>query len=208
MFEEILPVKALATIAALSLRLKDFYLAGGTGLALQLGHRKSADFDFFSTTVFSTDLLVSDLLPDKIETVREGTLHCEKSNLKLSFLYYGQPLIYPVISWRDIKIADWRDIAAEKMKAVAQRGSKKDFYDLYALLKIKLSIEDLCRLFTTRFAKSQINLYHVLKSMVYFDDADQDPPPVLVGESQAWSWDEVKKFFTQNIREFEKNLLA
>ncbi|WP_460176483.1 nucleotidyl transferase AbiEii/AbiGii toxin family protein [Thermodesulfovibrio hydrogeniphilus] len=83
----------------------------------------------------------------------------------MSFLYYNHPLIYPTISWQKVRVADFKDITAEKIKAISQRGTKKDFYDLYAVLKLKLSIKEACVIFKKRFASSGINFYHVLKSL-------------------------------------------
>lgn len=207
MFEKVLPENALKVINQLSTNLSDFYLAGGTGLALQLGHRKSADLDFFSSKMFSTEFLLNTIQPDKTLLVREGTIHCELKKVKLSFLFYNQPLIYPVINWRGIHLADWRDIVAEKFKAISQRGTKKDFYDLYAVIQLRSSIEETCLIFKKRFGSSEINMYHVLKSMIFFEDAEDEPSPIIVMKGKEWQWDNIKKFFMTNIKEFEKYLL-
>lgn len=207
MFEEVLPKNALKVISQLSTNLNDFYLAGGTGLALQLGHRKSADLDFFSSKMFSTEFFLKIIQPDKTLMVREGAIHCELKKVKLSFLFYNQPLIYPLINWRSIYLADWRDIVAEKFKAVSQRGTKKDFYDLYAAIQLKLSIEEACLVFKKRFGSSGINMYHVLKNIIFFEDAEDEPSPIIVMKGKKWHWDNIKKFFINNIREFEKHLL-
>ncbi len=206
MFEEVLPENALKIINKLAANLDDFYLAGGTGLALQLGHRKSADLDFFSSKMFNTEFLLKTIQPDKTLLVREGTIHCELNKVKLSFLFYNQPLVYPVINWRKIELADWRDIVAEKFKAISQRGTKKDFYDLYAAIQLKLSIEEACLAFKKRFGSSDINMYHVLKSMIFFEDAEDEPSPIIVIKGKEWQWDNIKKFFMANLREFEKHL--
>lgn len=208
MFENVLPENAIKVIDQLSDKLGDFYLAGGTGLAIQLGHRKSLDLDFFSPKIFNTDVLLDRVKPDKTFLVQEGTVHCELNQVKLSFLYYSQPLLYPTILWRKINLADLRDIVAEKFKAISQRGTKKDFYDLYAVLNLKLPIEEACRVFKARFASSQLNYYHVLRSLVFFEDAEEEPQPTLLLKSSDWEWSYVKKFFEQNIKQFEKFLLA
>lgn len=207
MFEEILPEKTIRTIEKLSIHINHFYLAGGTGLSLQLGHRQSLDLDFFSLKIFNVDKLLDEIAPDKIFFVEKGTVHCEIENIKFSFLSYKQPLIYPLILWRKLNLADWKDIIAEKFKAISQRGTKKDFYDLYAVLKLKISIEEVCRIFKDRFTLSGINFYHVLRSLVFFEDADDEPFPVLMSKNADWEWEQVKKFFEQNIREFEKHLI-
>lgn len=208
MFENVLPENGTEVIDTLSPKISDFYLAGGTGLSLQLGHRKSADLDFFSPTIFNTEILLKNIQPDKTFLVKEGTIHCELKKVKLSFLYYKQPLVHPTIIWRGINLADWRDITAEKFKAIAQRGTKKDFYDLFAVLQLKLSIDEACWIFKKRFASSDINMYHILKSMTFFEDAEEEPSPVLLMEYGEWQWEKIKKFFEQNIKQFEKCLIT
>lgn len=207
MFESVLPEQAIGIANNLASKLDDFYLAGGTGLALQLGHRRSADLDFFSQEIFNTDILLERLSPEKIFLVREGTIHCELKKVKLSFLFYKQPLIYQPIPWRGLKIADWKDIVAEKFKAISQRGTKKDFYDLYAVLQMRLSIKEACDIFKARFASSGINMYHVLKSITFFEDAESEPSPMLIVKGEDWEWVRVTKFFEQNIKIFQEQLM-
>ncbi|MBI5360547.1 MAG: nucleotidyl transferase AbiEii/AbiGii toxin family protein [Planctomycetes bacterium] len=207
MFEKVLSKNALNAIAVLAPELKAFYLAGGTGLALQIGHRKSADLDFFSESVFDAERFRDEMPACRVSLVRKGTLHCEVDNVKMSFLYYKQPLMYPAVSWNGLEIADWRDITAEKFKTIAQRGSKKDFYDLYAVLKLKLSLKAACGIFKARFGSAGISMYHVLRGLTYFDDAESESSPKLLMRGKDWEWKSVKAFFTGNIKAFERNLV-
>ncbi len=107
------------------------------GLVLQLGHRKSEDLDFFSNKMFHPDALLA-LIPyhEKIFT-ELGTVHCQIKGIRVSFLYYEPRLLYPLLKWHNIKVADVRDIGAEKIKTISQRGAKKDFIDLFAILKMR-----------------------------------------------------------------------
>jgi predicted nucleotidyltransferase component of viral defense system len=139
MFEEILSSQAINIIESLSPHVDTFYLAGGTGLALQLGHRKSHDLDFFSDHIFNSDSILARISADKVFFTESGTVHCELRGIRISFLYYNVPLIQPPLPWRGIKIAHYKDIVVEKVKTISQRGSKKDFIDLYAILKLKTS---------------------------------------------------------------------
>lgn len=207
MFENVLSEEAIKVIKKLFPMPGEFYLAGRTGLALQLGHRKSEDLDFFTTELFNTDVLLSKITPEHTLYITEGTVHCEHGGTKLSFLFYKQPLLYPTIKWHSIEIADWKDIVAEKFKTISQRGSKKDFYDLYAVLKLKLSIEEACQIFKERFSTSGLNMYHVLKSTVFFEDAEDEPAPIILVSGREWKWESVKDFFEKNISKFEKELL-
>lgn len=207
MFEDVLPKNATKQIDRISPRIKDFYLAGGTGLALQLRHRKSYDLDFFSQKVFNAYALLKRLNPDRTNQVSDGTIHCEYDKTRFSFLYFGARLVYTSLSWRRIKIADWRDITAEKFRTIADRGNKKDFYDLYAILQLRLTVKEACTVFKRRFGSSDINMYHVLKSLTFFEDAEEDPTPMLLVKDEEWEWQYVKRYFEKNIRQFEEFLL-
>ena len=206
MFEEILPRQALEAIDFLVPTLKDFYLAGGTGLALQLGHRRSEDLDFFSDKMFNPDALLGSIPYDEVIFVELGTIHCRVKEMRISLIYYEPPLLYPPVEWRNICVADIRDIGAEKIKTISQRGAKKDFIDLFAVLKMKYSISEVCGFFRRRFKESDINLYHVLKSLVFFEDAEQDPLPPMLLEGKEWEWESIKTFFVENIELFEQAL--
>jgi hypothetical protein len=134
-----------------------FYLAGGTGLAIQLGHRKSFDLDFFTPRDFSPEELSSLFRRYDIATEGEirshGTLHCILEDVKISFIFYAGILSFPLLQFNSLSIADWRDIAAEKVRIVADRGQKKDFYDLYFSLRL-LGVEPLLELSVKKFGKS------------------------------------------------------
>lgn len=206
MFEEILSKKALKTIRLLSTQIEDFYLAGGTGLALQLGHRYSEDLDFFSKNPFNIDTVVSAIQPDKVFYSSKGTIHCEISGIRISLLFYSVPLVYTPLTWQTVKIAHIKDIVAEKIKTISQRGSKKDFVDLYAVIKSKYSIAEVCNIFKNRFGRSDINFYHVLKSLTFFEDAEEEPMPRMKAPDKMWDWDTIKSFFLSNIQLFEEQL--
>ncbi|MDI6735054.1 MAG: nucleotidyl transferase AbiEii/AbiGii toxin family protein [bacterium] len=213
MFTGVLPkgtTIVLEKIAPL-LRQWEFYLAGGSGLALQLGHRISEDLDLFSINPFDSTKLYFTLQPnastfEEILT-EESTLLVILDNVKLSFFYYPVPLLFEPLSFEGIEVADWKDIMAEKMKTIAQRGSKKDFYDLFEIFYLKnLTIKEGVEIFKKRFENTGINCYHVLKSLVYFEEAEVEPEPVYIKEPMP-SWAKVKDFFIQNIQEFSEEML-
>ena len=208
MFQEVLPEKALNLIDEIAGKISRFYLAGGTGLALQLRHRVSEDLDFFSNSDFDAENIENALSPDKVISIRPQTAHFVKDGVRLSFLFYDVPLCYPVHIWRGLNVAAWRDIVAEKMKTVSQRGSKKDFWDVYSVIVSCSSIEEVGALFIERFKNAGINSYHVLKSLVYFEDAEKEPDPVVLPDGQNPKWDTIKRFFEQNVKEFEKVLMG
>jgi hypothetical protein len=181
-----------------------FHLAGGTGLALQIGHRKSFDLDFFTYEDFSPEELSSIIKRHNISSEGEmrshGTLHCILEGIKSSFIFYDGLLIFPLLEFNALNIADWRDIVAEKLRTVSDRGQKKDFYDLYFGIQ-KLGIENIAELSVRKFGK-RVNYFHLLKGITYFEDADKNPEPMLLDKTVTW--EEVKNFFTTHVKDFEK----
>jgi predicted nucleotidyltransferase component of viral defense system len=184
MFTGALPEKTHALLKKIfpSIGNQGFYLAGGTGLALQMGHRVSEDLDFLISQPFSTSSLATSLTAkvDRLEEILAEVqiLIADLERVKCSFFYYEIPLIFEAISWQGMKIADWRDILAEKFKTLAQRGSKKDFYDIFCTLRSnKISLEETVSIFRKRFQSSGVNFYQVLRSLAYFEDADPEPDP-------------------------------
>jgi len=174
--------------------INNFYLAGGTALALQLGHRKSIDLDWFNQKSFNTIKLKSDLVKVGkivIKSEEKDTLNLNLSGVRLSFINYPYKLLLSLLNWQNIKIADYRDIACMKLDAVSSRGSKKDFIDLYFILQI-FSLPELLRLFDRKYKEIDYNRLHILKSLTYFIDADKEPMPIML---KRINWQTIKKFF-------------
>ena len=207
MFEQTLSSKAVEVVGYIKDGIKGFYLASGTGLAFQLGHRRSEDLDFFSRDKFDVHEISDYIKPEKISIIRSHTLHCVKNEVKLTFLFNDIDLVFRTILWNGINIASWEDIVSDKFKTISQRGAKKDFYDLYAAIIIKSTIPGICDYFLRRFGHTGINLYHVLKSLVYFEDAEKEPDPIFMAKDYVWECRNIKKFFEEHIKEFEECLI-
>lgn len=167
--------------------LGQFYLVGGTALALQMGHRLSIDLDLFTPEPFDkTDLL--DLLSAHFEDVM---LESEGSNMlitniqqiKVDFVKMGYPILFPHLEIGGVRMLDIRDIAPMKLKAIAQRGSKKDFFDIYFLLD-QLPLLEMLRLFSEKFKQQEI--FHVIKSLTYFEDAENYADPKVFDKTVTW----------------------
>ncbi len=212
MFENALPEKARDVLEKIApvIRNEKFYLAGGTGLALQIGHRLSEDMDFFKGAYFNERVLLSELrsIVDSCEEilVEKQTVWTLLNGVRCSFFFYEVPLVFTPIEFEGMEIARWEDILAEKFKTISQRGSKKDFYDVFLVTGAKsLTIEEAVGYLRKRFESTGLNTYHILRSLTYFEDADGEPDPVLA-EGYQYSWEEVKSFFLQNIKEFERVL--
>ncbi|MDO8643343.1 MAG: nucleotidyl transferase AbiEii/AbiGii toxin family protein [bacterium] len=180
--------------------LKDFYLAGGTGLAMHLGHRQSDDLDFFSTKDVDPKKirsLLSSLGHLKIEMERGGTLWAILEDTKVSFISYNYPLLESTPLLEGVSIAGLKDIACMKLDCVSSRGSRKDFIDLYFILQSGHSLQSLLIWFKEKYRAVDYNQAHLMKSLNYFEDADREAEPLMI---QKWKWDEVKAFFLREIK--------
>ena len=180
---------------------KNFYLAGGTALAVQLGHRESIDLDWFCRGDFSNRKIEEELSKIgkfKVYGEEEGTIHGELRGVKVTFLRYRYSLLYPFVVFEGINLADERDIAAMKIDAISTRGGKKDFIDLYFLLET-YSLSDLIGFFEKKFKGIEYNRLHILKSLTYFEEAEDEPMPMML---KNVSWDRVKEEITKEVMNF------
>jgi len=158
---------------------RDFYLAGGTGLALQLGHRMSLDLDLFSERPWSAASLldaVRALGPTVIDRETEGTLVGSVGSVRVSFFYYPYPLLEPPLQTPGgAPLAGLLDIACMKLIAVSQRGSRKDFVDLYFLGLAGIDLRRALDVLPRKMPGVQHNLVHLARSLAYFADAESEP---------------------------------
>lgn len=179
---------------------KDYYLAGGTALSLHLGHRFSNDLDFFSQHPKNPFVLRSELANlGQLEILQneEGTFNGILNNVKLSFFIYPYPLLFPTPKFNGINLADILDIACMKVDAISSRGTKRDFIDLYFVCQKDKSLQEILSLYTEKYSMAKFNKLHLLKNLVYFDDAEDDAMPKMV---ETINWAEVKKFFSEQTR--------
>jgi hypothetical protein len=176
------------------------YLAGGTALALILGHRKSIDFDWFSPFNFdSAELIrkISNLKPFEVNEASKGTVHGILNGVRVTWLYYPNPLLDHLITSPDmphLELASLKDIGVMKLAALSQRGSAKDFVDLFRIQQEGLELEYLISLMPAKFPEARINYYHIIKSLSYFDDAEQEPLPKM---QAPFNWQKLKDFFLE-----------
>lgn len=180
---------------------KDFYMAGGTAASLRLGHRLSYDLDFFSVKEFNTGLMVQKLSSiGRFELSGEAwcTVSGILNDIRVSFMAYKYPLLYPTKEFRGVKVADLRDIALMKITAISGRGSKRDFIDLYAICKEIMSIGDLLELFKEKYKDTKYSMYHIVKSLGYFEDAEMETDPIILADI---TWSEVKNYFAREQQE-------
>lgn len=180
--------------------LESWTLAGGTALALQIGHRYSEDLDFFRGESFASERLAVELSRIGRVSVRNrgaDTLHVTLAGLKISFLSTQVPFLFPGTLYRGLTLADPRDIAVMKLIAIGGRGSRRDFVDLYFYLQGGGDLEALFALSKRRFRDVDFNEYHLLKSLVYFEDAEAEPMPKMIRDVD---WEMIKGTIRAEVR--------
>ena len=187
------------------LRKSKWYLAGGTALALRAGHRSSVDLDFFIPRVdFNAGKLLKHFENDdwKLTLLKEGTIFGELNGAKVSFIAY--PFFVTsknVVRYGAVRVLEPRDIAVMKIIAISQRGRKRDFIDMYWYAKNVEPISDVILRLHNQYPRIEHNYHHIIKSLSYFADAENDPEPTLFFKA---SWRQVKGFFVSEAKNLMK----
>lgn len=200
--EEALNAKGLRAVGRLAPVAKAFYLGGGTALALRLGHRVSLDLDLFSRDnplgAAEREKLISALRQSGPVDVREssdGTLHLVLGGTRVSLLRYAYPMLAKTDDWRGIRVAALEDLAAMKVSAIIGRGSRRDFLDLYAVATLK-GLDWVLVAAGRKFRDHGDLALHAAKALVYFEDAEKEPPPRQITRV---AWSAVRKYFELRI---------
>jgi hypothetical protein len=192
------PMRQLLTELMATPELAAFRLVGGTALALHLGHRKSVDIDLFSCDPFSSEMvgesLASTFALSQV-TYRENTLLCQINGIKVDLIAHRYPWVSPPVEHDGVRLASLEDIAAMKLNAIANRGSKKDFWDVAALLD-RFSCDELQGLYQRRYP--HMDLWQATRSLLYFDDAEAEPDPISL---TGTTWADVKNRITASCHE-------
>ena len=175
----------------------NFNLVGGTALALYEGHRLSVDIDMFGRSDIDPDKF-TDILKEKGETIilsqSPKILIFSINGIKVDFVDYNFELLEPLTIIEGIRLVSKKDIAAMKLNAIAGRGSKKDFIDVFQLLK-EFTLTEMLTFYSQKYPNG--SEFMVLKSMLYFDDAENEPDPLMI---LPISWEEVKDRILLEVR--------
>lgn len=178
--------------------LNQFNLVGGTALSLQIGHRKSIDLDMFSHTEFEAANILQHLIDEGYNpSVRNNfkqTLIVEIEGVKVDFIRFRYPFANKIRIIDGIRLTNIQDIACMKIDAIMGRGRKKDFCDLYFLLK-KHKLGEIMEWYQQMFQHS--TLFHVYKSLTWFEDANLDGE--LEVYDKKYSWEKTKKVIIQAV---------
>jgi len=198
--------RAIKLVSKIS-EIKKAYLAGGTALALQLGHRISVDLDFFTQEEFNETFLAEKLTLSKKFTLSgtaKWTVWGKISQTKFSMFYYKYPMLEKPCFFEGIKLANLSDIAAMKIHAIEDRGTRRDFTDVYFLSKT-YSLEEMFNFYQKKYSVDKDHIYSTLRSLDYFEDAEKEEqmPKMLV----KVDWDEIKEFFRKETLKLAKKSL-
>jgi len=178
---------------------KNLRLVGGTALALQIGHRKSVDLDLFGDvildeTVFSETLSGLDkyIWLKKTPSINIFSIQ----DIKVDFVKYTYPWLEKINTTDGLRLAGLSDIAAMKLAAITGRGSKKDFIDIYFLLQY-FSLQQMLEFYKKKYADGSEFL--VLKSIIYFDDAEKELSPDMLIKID---WADIKSHILKKHKEY------
>ena len=183
-YETIIPEthSLLEKLSALPV-LEDARLVGGTALALQLGHRTSVDLDFFGRINADSEEL-RDVLREvgkvEVASVSKNINIFWINGIKVDMVNYPYPWLDMPIEENGVRLASLKDIAAMKVSAIVNRGTKKDFIDLYTLLQ-SFTLDDILDMYSRKYSDG--SLFIVMKSLTYFDDAETDPMPNVLNDT-------------------------
>src|SRR3989344_8582890 len=191
--------RAIQLVSGVS-EIKKAYLAGGTALALQIGHRISVDLDLFTKDEFNEAQLIAKLanLPEFAQDgTAKWTVWGKIGETKFSMFYYKYPLLEKTVQFEGVQLASLSDIAAMKIHAIEDRGTRRDFVDVYFLSK-KYSLEEMLNFYQKKYAVLEDHLYSILRALDYFEDAEQESqmPQMLT----TVNWEEVKEYFRKETR--------
>lgn len=186
--------RALQLVSAVP-SIQKAYLAGGTALALQIGHRVSEDLDFFTREEIDEKIITADL--SRLASFQEDgqswrSVWGKLGKTRFSIFYYKYPLISNTIEFEGVHVLDKPDIAAMKIHAIEDRGTKRDFVDMYFLLK-DYRLEEILSFYEQKYGALENHYYSIVRSLDYFQDADHDERNLEMLVDVKWEL--IKKFF-------------
>lgn len=186
--------------------LKQFRLVGGTALSLLYGHRASIDLDLFSDKPFEREQIIDKITNNfftfSFEEIKSPRLFFTFINhVKVDFVQTFEKFSYDVTSVENIRFASVEEIIALKLNAIAGRGAKKDFWDLYELLN-HFSFEQMMSFYQTRYPNNSLMM--VIKSVPYFIEADMQPDPICF---KKLKWDYIKKEITKKFNTYIQKII-
>lgn len=188
----------------------EFYLAGGTALALQIGHRVSHDLDFFSASNplgFSERAALIAWLqhvnPVVVHRETGAAIYATVMGVEARFIYQHHPLLQPTLRWENISVAGPVDIGLMKLSAIKDRGTRRDFVDIYCLRDVA-PLEMLFDLIPQKYFDRPDFAFHLAHGLRYFDDAENDPRELVMKRVVRWA--SAKKYCEAGAKLLTKRL--
>ena len=185
--------------------LKNFYLVGGTALALKYGHRLSVDIDLFGGEDFEKQTIITaltEVFGERFIDSRsraQWAIFCYIDDVKVDIINYKHPCIREPEVFDNIRVYNDLDILAMKVNAILGRGKKKDFWDLAELFKY-YTVTECIEAYDKKFPTQQL-LISIPNALTYFADAEESEEPVSL---QGQTWPAVKKSIQQKVNEYLK----
>lgn len=183
--------------------LASFFLVWGTNLSLRLGHRISVDLDLFIDAPFDSEVLLGALEKRFFDLLiikhTPGSILCFIERVKVDFILYEYPMLEPIEVVDGIRLASLPDLAAMKVNAISRRGVQKDFWDIAELLD-HYSLEQMLLFFKQKHKATDVG--HIVRSLVYFADADKSEPPLTLKKN---TWNGVKKKIEGAVRKYVRD---
>ena len=198
--------RAIKLVSRIS-ELSKAYLAGGTALALQIGHHVSVDLDLFTQHLFDEKILAQKLAsyPEFVQDgVAKWTVWGKVGKTKFSMFYYKYPMVDMPVIFEGLQLASLKDITAMKIHAIEERGTRRDFIDVYFLSK-HFTLSQMLDFYQQKYAVLNDHLFSILRALDYFEDAELEKqmPQMLV----PVDWEEVKEFFRIETKRLAKEKL-
>ena len=184
---------------------KQFYLAGGTSLSLQIGHRESIDLDFFTQEEFSSNIINSLNKEYKAIGLHNNSIEVIIDNTKIFFFYFAFPRFKSLKIINQIRFADPIEVGLMKLLALQGRTTRKDIIDLYFIDREIIPLEELLEIFQNHYPKEKFNNVDSLKSLLNNDIFDMQPMPKMLKE---FDWDESKAHVVEKLIKYLSKLIS
>lgn len=179
-----------------------FYLVGGGAIAFHLGHRTSVDVDLFSddprVDLEAVHSAIVRIVPDVEVVARsDAALKLRLAGTEVDLVRYPYAtLTAPGVGPAGYRVAGIRDLAAMKLAAVVNRGLRRDFWDLFVIARSGVGLGEMARAYAIKFGRAESDLYHVMRALTFFEDAEAES--LLPAGLSEQSWDDIKAYFLEN----------
>lgn len=182
--------------------LQDFYLVGGTALALLFGHRKSDDIGLFSDTAFDTGSILEQVsadFPFKLHYSAKNTLKGSIDQVQVDLIAHRYPMVNQPEKIEGIRMWSLGDLIAMKLNAITVSGERaKDFIDIYYLLDHH-PMDEMIHFYEIKYAS--YSTMNVLKSLIWFDDVNLSAWPVML-KHPTLKWETITRRISRAVKQY------